>query len=915
MVAPWPLVGREAAIAAVDAALDDPSLAGVVLAGPAGAGKTRLAQECLRLGHNAGYATAQVTGSRTAAGIALGALAPLLPAGRLAARRDVALLTEARDALAALAGGRRLLLAVDDAHLLDDTSAVLLHQLALGRAAFVVSTVRSGERAPETVTALWKSGVALRLEVGPLTSDQIDVLLAMSLGGPVDGPTLHRLCRSSDGNVLYLRELVLGALESGQLAARHGLWRLRSSADGRSIFASSSALRGSAAGPLGPRLDLSAQPLAGEPGPSARLRDLIADRLGRLSPDELAGLELLAEGSPLALAIVEELCEPAVIEALERRGVITVEGEGGAATVALAHPLHGEVVRAQTPATRVRTIKRRLADAVEAIGTPHGEVLRVVRWRLDGGGDVDPDLVREAALHARFANDLATAARLAAVAFDARPEFTSGYLLSEVLYSLGRSDELAEVLLALDRLAGADDERAMVAAQRAFDLFWHMGEADAAHQALRDGAAQVAGDALRRELDAIASVFLACAGQATAALARAQPHLSKDGDRAFIQASLAAGLALPLLGRADDAVAIARRGRAACDGLGEQLSVFQPSLMAAAETIGLLRGGHLAAAEVAAQQGYQRALDEGDGAGWAFFAMTRGLVALQQGRITDAGRWWREAADLFGSVEHLGPQRWALAGGLFVAALRGDAVGAARAVSELDEAPPHPARMQAVGELRARGWARVAAQDRDGAVAHLDRAVATARAAGLAGEELDALHDLARLGRARQVSERVAELAVGVQGVLAPLQAAHVAALAGGDGAALGAAADGFAALGAMVLAAEAAGAAADALAVSGRARLSTGWRRRARELRAGCAGAFTPGLAPAATPVRLSDREREVAFLAAGGLPSKEIAERLFLSVRTVDNHLARTYTKLGVSARAELSAVLGEPMLHPGE
>ncbi|CAN5699690.1 LuxR family transcriptional regulator [soil metagenome] len=880
MVAPWPLVGREVAIAAVDAALEDPSLAGVVLAGPAGTGKTRLAQECLRLGHAAGYATAQVTGSRAAAGIALGALAPLLPAGRLAAGRDVALLTEARDALTALADGRRLLLAVDDAHLLDDPSAVLLHQLALGRAAFVVGTVRNGEMAPEAVTDLWKSGVALRLEVGPLTSDQVDVLLAMVLGGPVDGPTLHRLCRSSDGNVLYLRELVLGALDSGLLAARHGLWRL-----------------------------------TGEPGPSARLRDLIADRLGGLSRDELAGLELLAEGAPLALAIVEELCDPAVVEALERRGLVTVECDGRGATVALAHPLHGEVVRAQTPATSVRTIKRRLADAVEAVGTPRDDVLRVVRWRLDGGGDADPDLVRDAALHARFANDLPTAARLAAVAFEARPEFASGYLLSEVLYSLGRSEELAEVLAALDRLVEADDERAMLAAQRAFDLFWHLGEAAAAHQALREGIDQVAVDALRRELDAIASVFLACAGQAKAAVARAEPHLERGGDRAFIQASLAAGLALPLLGRADDAVVVARRGRAACDALGEQLSVFQPSLLAAAETIGLLRGGHLAAAEVAARQGYQRALDESDGAGWAFFAMTRGLVALQQGRITDSGRWWREAADLFGSVGHRGPQRWALAGGLFVAALRGDAVGAARAATELDDTAAHPARMQDVGELRARGWARVAAHDRDGALSELDRAVTTARAAGLAGEELDALHDLARLGRARLVAERVVELAAEVQGVLATVQAAHVAALASNDGAALGAVADGFAALGARVLAAEAAGAAADTLAVSGRARQSTGWRRRARELRASCEGVRTPGLEPAANPVRLSDREREVALLAAGGLPSREIAERLFLSVRTVDNHLARSYTKLGVSGRAELAAALAEPVVSPGE
>jgi DNA-binding CsgD family transcriptional regulator len=61
---------------------------------------------------------------------------------------------------------------------------------------------------------------------------------------------------------------------------------------------------------------------------------------------------------------------------------------------------------------------------------------------------------------------------------------------------------------------------------------------------------------------------------------------------------------------------------------------------------------------------------------------------------------------------------------------------------------------------------------------------------------------------------------------------------------------------------------------------------------------------------IPLSDREREVARLAAAGLPSKEIAARLFLSLRTVNNHLQRVYVKLGVSSRADLARALeGSP------
>jgi DNA-binding CsgD family transcriptional regulator len=47
--------------------------------------------------------------------------------------------------------------------------------------------------------------------------------------------------------------------------------------------------------------------------------------------------------------------------------------------------------------------------------------------------------------------------------------------------------------------------------------------------------------------------------------------------------------------------------------------------------------------------------------------------------------------------------------------------------------------------------------------------------------------------------------------------------------------------------------------------------------------------------------------LLAAANNSSREIAARLDLSVRTVDNYLGRAYAKLGVSSRDELAALLG--------
>jgi DNA-binding NarL/FixJ family response regulator len=58
----------------------------------------------------------------------------------------------------------------------------------------------------------------------------------------------------------------------------------------------------------------------------------------------------------------------------------------------------------------------------------------------------------------------------------------------------------------------------------------------------------------------------------------------------------------------------------------------------------------------------------------------------------------------------------------------------------------------------------------------------------------------------------------------------------------------------------------------------------------------------------RLTARELEVATLAGTGLSSPDIGRLLFLSARTVDNHLGRIYRKLGVANRIALARLLGE-------
>ena len=60
--------------------------------------------------------------------------------------------------------------------------------------------------------------------------------------------------------------------------------------------------------------------------------------------------------------------------------------------------------------------------------------------------------------------------------------------------------------------------------------------------------------------------------------------------------------------------------------------------------------------------------------------------------------------------------------------------------------------------------------------------------------------------------------------------------------------------------------------------------------------------------PADLTETERLVAELAAAGLTNREVADRSFLAIKTVEANLARAYRKLGIRSRAELGARMGD-------
>jgi ATP/maltotriose-dependent transcriptional regulator MalT len=287
-----------------------------------------------------------------------------------------------------------------------------------------------------------------------------------------------------------------------------------------------------------------------------------------------------------------------------------------------------------------------------------------------------------------------------------------------------------------------------------------------------------------------------------------------------------------------------------------------------------------------------------------FFAANLGRVAILQGRLATARRYYAEAAGLAEANRFAGPRRIALSGLALAHAMLGDADAATRALAERATGPEFGFRRPE--QQLADAWTAVAARQPMQA-AELFR-IAAARAASTEHKITESWlwHDLMRTS-GEDTSVRLRELADVCDSPLVSARARHAAAARARDANELAAAADDFEALGALLLAAEAASGAAEAFSRAGDQRTATATLRRSSRLCQACEGAATPGLIRVIGAAPLSSREREIVMLAAKGMSSKDIADRLFLSVRTVNNHLQHAYAKLGVTSRAGLARALG--------
>ena len=121
------------------------------------------------------------------------------------------------NSLVAQQRGGRFVLGIDDAHLLDEFSAHVVHQLAQTREARLVVTLRTGSDEPDAVKALWKDGLLARLDLEPLSADAARTMVESALNGPIDARSAQRFFRLTGGNALFLQRLVKDQVAAGRI--------------------------------------------------------------------------------------------------------------------------------------------------------------------------------------------------------------------------------------------------------------------------------------------------------------------------------------------------------------------------------------------------------------------------------------------------------------------------------------------------------------------------------------------------------------------------------------------------------------------------------------------------------------------------------------------------------------------------
>lgn len=837
---------------------------GILVTGDAGVGKSRLLDEFAAA--ESSRRVVRITGFSALSEIPFGATSAWVGA---APAEPAALIEAVLDAIVGdqAPGTAVPIVIVDDAQWLDDASATVVNRLASRRSAFVVVAIRTLENAPDPIVGLWRDETLGHLALQPLTFTATQNLLEQVLGGRLHRQTAEDLWKLTAGNLLYIREIVNADLASGRLAADDGgewLWQ-----DGPSV--------------------------------TETLTELIDKQLGDLADPMAELVDVLAIAGALDIDTLTAVggIDPQLIDKAEKAGLLVVDGEPSIAR--LVHPLYAEVRMQRMGRLRRARLQGAVADAMGAhpTGNPRDTILRAVT--AAESGQKDPGLFLAGAAAATAWCDIALTLSLSKAAIEA-----GGGLPAEMLYAYTltngnqgpEADEALAALLAKPDLA--DDQHALLTFMYAGNRHWVLQRPQEAEVILEDAVAGIAPGQEPTILTALRGALAAYRARPDDALrftatALADPTLIGVP---HIFAAMGRTISLGATGRYTEIDEY--RERAHTDAAVSAPGATRYSLLTLELQAAAIAGDLAVADEIAAT--YSTEASDLPGFARTLTTYMRGYAAYFHGNTI-------EAADCIrGVVTRLAEDPRATSGWEYACrnrlgtlyALAGDPDKAAGQHTWIEE-HPHPSMSYVDTEiLLSRGWVSTARGQLTRALEYAAEAIALARERGEAGNEVVALQVATQWGD-DSTHSRLAELAETVEGPRVTHAARHAKALAERDADALWESSQEWVALGDQIAAADAAAQAAVVYAGAGKRTRAQQAGDAARSI-AVAHGFTTPALRALTAPADLTRREWEIVGLIGRGLTSRQIADDLGLSTRTVEGHIYRAMQKTDCADRTEL-------------
>lgn len=818
-----------------------------------GVGKTHLLAEVVAMLRREGWTCTDIKANAASATVPFGAFAEFVPDGEVSNRP--AFLRSITDTLGSFGAGRRHLIAIDDAPLLDDQSVAVFHRLLVDSSVQVIATARSSDPEGPALTGLWHGTDAVQIEIQPLDHHAATALVEAQLGLDAEPTTVAQIVQRAAGNPLFLIELA------------------RAAADGTSE------------------------------GLTKRLRDVVSGRIDCLDERAQAQLRLIAVADPFDTDLA--IADSHAIELLERAGLVATFEELTQVVARPAHPLYGEVVRdALTPLQR-KEVSRSLAAALsESPAARRGNALRLAAWLLACGDRPSIELAIPAAREAIALLNVELANELVEIATIGEPGFDALFVAGEVARLTGDYDGALEWLSRAFEIAEeSSDLRAVALAMGQIHGFYR-NRPDEAVRVLAAAAERMTDQTQRLELEVERVLFGSMLGRYADVLEATEQileHPECDVEARWTACTNVSWAEVQLIDL-----------RNIHDHLDTAFALMDRSVIDRPGEIDLVRGVRINAlveegrlAEALADDQFTEQ-DEAPN-GLTRFAASQ--AALMTGDIPRARRLLDGAIDQLSVFDAFNAFPFVLAGSSLLASVSGDGERAAADIEASVARGGGTGMWDQLWLARARAWSQVNAGRPDDAVATLVEAVRDSIETSHYGWSILALHDAIAWGATSIVAEMFGPLREVMYA--APLMeslADGAIALASGDLDATLRNIDSVLDFGSWWHA----GVFSAALALELRRRGKCVQARRA----ATAALLWLPTGTPQDPTVRelaLSQRPIDVVLEALRGGSDREIADSLFISVRTVGNHLGSAYKSLEVAGRADLVGLFAPRGIAP--